>query len=115
MHIAGKMYRHKFYEWLRRKFSARQNKLLSAMRLTRKLIEHGKIKRLKPGDRSENNVLDKGFLKQRKLKLISRYSKLIILSFRPLNTSSVWLALGLSMSQLLIKKPIKPQFNFNLT
>ena len=68
MHIAGKMYRHKFYEWLRRKFSARQNKLLSAMRLARKLIEHGKIPYLKRGDCSDNNVLDKGFLKRRKLK-----------------------------------------------
>ena len=85
MHVVGKKYRHKFYEWLRRKFSKKQNKLRSAMQLTRKLIEHGKLKHLRPGDRSDNNVLDRGFLKQKKLRQISRYSKLIILGFKPMN------------------------------
>ena len=66
LHINGKTYRHKFYEWLRHRMAARRNELVSSMKLTRKLIEHGRIKKLKLGDLSKNNSLDKGFLKKRK-------------------------------------------------
>ena len=52
------------------------------MRLTRKMIEKNQMSKMRRGDRSERNVLDKGFLKCRKLKQISRYSKLVILSFK---------------------------------
>ena len=84
LHINGKTYRHKFYEWLRRKFAQKRKELCSSMRLTRKMIEHGKIEILRPGDKSERNTLEKGFMKAKKLRRISRYSKLIILSFKPL-------------------------------
>ena len=84
MHIDGKMYKHKLYEWLRRKFASKRKDLVSSMKTTRKMIEHGCIQKLRLGDKSEHNVLDKGFLKARKLRRISRYSKLVILSFRPL-------------------------------
>ena len=85
LHINGKMYRHKFYEWLRRKFAHKRRELASSMRLTRKLIEHGKLQKLRLGDKSDRNTLEKGFLKAKKLRRISRYSKLIILSFKPLS------------------------------
>ena len=58
------------------------------MKVTRKMIEHGRISKLRLGDTSERNALDKGFLKTRKLRRIKRYSKLIILSFRPLPEKS---------------------------
>ena len=84
LHINGKYYRHKFYEWLRRKFAHKRKELCSSMRLTRKMIEHGKLEKLRLGDKSERNTLEKGFMKAKKLRRISRYSKLIILSFKPL-------------------------------
>ena len=84
LHMDGKLFRHKFYEWLRKKMSKRRGDLVSSIKVTRSLIENKRIQKLKPGDTSSNNVLDRGFLKRRKLKLISRYSKLVVLSFRPI-------------------------------
>lgn len=81
-HIEGANYRHKLYEWMRRKFKPRRDKIESSMRTTRKLMEYGRIKKLKLGSLDERNVLHKGFLKQRKLMRIKRYSKLIIMSFK---------------------------------
>ena len=52
------------------------------MRYTRKLIKLGKMKTLKRGRKTKENVLSKGFLKQRKLQRIDRYSKLTILGFK---------------------------------
>ena len=85
LHVEGKLYRHKFYEWLRIKFAPKRDQLLSGMRMTRKLQEHGKIQKLRPGTNDENNILDKGFLRRRKYKRALRISKLVIMSFKPLD------------------------------
>ena len=52
------------------------------MRLTRKMIELKQMDKLKYGSTNERNVLDKGFLKRKKLRQIMRYSKLVVLSFK---------------------------------
>ena len=84
LHMDGKLFTHKLFEWTRRKILPQQKELLKRMRMTRKLQSLGKLEMLRRGDTSENNILDRGFLKRRKLRNIRRYSKLIILGFKPL-------------------------------
>ena len=85
LHVDGKYYRHKWYEWLRRKLAPKRKEIESGLRVTRRMIEYGKLEKMRWGDKSENNILDKGFLKAKKLRRIKRYSKLVLMSFKPLD------------------------------
>ena len=85
LHVEGKYYKHKWYEWLRRKLAPQRTAIEKGLRVTRRSIEHGKLDKMRWGDKSDNNIMDKGFLKAKKLRRIKRYSKLVIMSFKPLD------------------------------
>ena len=67
LHVEGALFKHKFYEHLRARFQKSKRKLESELKITRKQIELGQMKRMRRGSNDQRNLLHKGFLKQRKL------------------------------------------------
>ena len=81
-HLRGHHFRHKFYEYMRLKMQTRKKKLESDIRFTKKMIEKGRMGRLRLGARNSNNVLCRGFLRSNKFMKLIRYSNLTVLNYK---------------------------------